>query len=116
MNLYTLFGSSKHKETESQFSQGAVVTLFGSTELDLSEAELAYDQVILNVINALGETSLIVPMDWAIESTLVTVFGESSGMGHKPQEPTRRLKIQGLCFFGEVRIMRYQPDPAEEDE
>ena len=31
MNLYTLFGSTKHKEADSQLRQGAIVTLFGST-------------------------------------------------------------------------------------
>ena len=106
MFLYTLFGSSKHKETESLLRQGAVVTAFGSAELDLTEAELAYDIVILNVINAMGKTSLKVPADWAIESTLLTVFGETHSLGHKPGEPTRRLRIQGLCLLGEVRIER----------
>ncbi len=111
MNLYTLFGATKHKETDSQLRQGAIVTLFGSTQLDLNDAELAYDQVILNVINALGETSLEVPADWAIDSTLVTLFGETRGLGHNPQAATRRLKLQGLCLFGEVRIKRGSPPP-----
>ncbi len=106
MYLYTLFGSNKHREAESQLRQGAVVTVFGSTDLDLTEAELAYDEVILNIINALGETSLKVPADWAIESTLVTVFGETHGIGHNHGETTRRLRIQGLCLLGEVRIER----------
>ena len=112
MNLYTLFGSTKHKEADSQLRQGAIVTLFGSTQLDLNDAELAYDEVILNVINALGETSLKVPADWAIDSTLVTLFGETRGLGHNPQETTRRLKLQGLCLFGEVRIERGSPPPT----
>jgi len=111
MNLYTLFGATKHKEADSQLRQGAIVTLFGSTQLDLNDAELAYDQVVLNVINALGETSLKVPADWAIDSTLVTLFGESRGLGHNPQHTTRRLKLQGLCLFGEVRIERGHPPP-----
>ena len=106
MYLYTLFGSNKYEEAESQLRQGAVVTVFGSTDLDLSDAELAYDVVILNIINALGETSLKVPADWAIESTLVTVFGETQGVGHSPSETARRLRIQGLCLLGEVRIER----------
>ena len=106
MYLYTLFGSNKHREAESQLRQGAVVTVFGSTDLDLTEAELAYDEVILNIINALGATSLKVPADWAIESTLVTVFGETHGIGPNPGETTWRLRIQGLCLLGEVRIER----------
>lgn len=116
MFLYTLFGSTKHFESDSQLRSGAVVTVFGSTELDLTEVELACDQVILNVINALGETALKVPSSWAIESALVTVFGESRGVGHVPKEATRRLRIQGLCFFGEVRIERCHPGASDKVE
>ncbi len=116
MYLYTLFGSNKHREAESQLRQGAVVTVFGSTDLDLTEAELAYDEVILNIINALGETSLKVPADWAIDSTLVTVFGETHGIGHNPGETTRRLRIQGLCLLGEVRIERREAPPKMDAE
>ncbi len=111
MNLYTVFGATKHKETNSQLRSGAIVTLFGETQLDLNDTELAYDLVVLNVINALGATSLQVPADWAIESTLVTLFGETRGLSHNPeQETTRRLRLQGLCLFGEVRIERVAPN------
>ncbi len=115
MNLYTLLGSTKHKEVDSQLRQGAIVTLFGSTELDLEDAKLAYDQVVLNVFNAFGETSLTVPADWAIDSSLVTLLGETSGLGHNSPEAARRLKLQGLCLFGSVRIERGNPLPAVAD-
>lgn len=106
MNLYTFFGSTKHKETDSLLRQGAAVTFCGESQLDLRESELAYDEVILNVVNALGATTVMVPGDWAIDSTLLTLFGETKGSGHNPQTPTRRLRLQGLCLFGEVRIER----------
>ncbi len=106
MDVYTVFGANSHQEIGTRLTRGSVVTLFGSTEIDLTRAQMASDEVILNVLILFGDTTVRVPAAWDISSSLVTIFGDATGRsvatGHAPQ----RLLIKGLCLFGSCDIQR----------
>ena len=106
MDVYTVFGSNSHQEIGTQLTRGSVVTLFGSTEIDLTQAQMASDEVILNLFTLFGETTLRIPATWNVSSALVTLFGDASGRSAAQGNSPQRLRIQGICLFGACDIHR----------
>ncbi len=106
MNVYTVFGSTVHRAIETQLTRGSAFTVFGSTDVDLAQAQLTQDKVILNVFTLFGETTIRIPMAWNVDSSLLTLLGEAQGISTTADTSSQALKIQGLCLLGSCKIIR----------
>lgn len=107
-----IFGGSKKHIISKNFKGGEVVTVFGGTELNLMQADLA-GPVVLELVQVFGGTRLLVPPHWKVQSKdMVAILG---GIDDKrPIQPGNTnastehiLILKGTCVLGGIDIRSY---------
>lgn len=106
-----IFGGVKKQVISKSFGGGKLTTIFGGTELDLTQADVN-GRILLDITQIFGGTKLIVPPHWRIQSDdLVSIFG---GMDDKrplqqgpPAETNKVLVLTGTCLFGGIDIKSF---------
>jgi len=105
----SIFGSTKKSIISKDFKGGDITTVFGGTDLNLTQADIN-GTVVIDVTQVFGGTKLIVPAHWSIQSDVVCIFG---GIEDKrPQskditDPPKVLKLDGTCIFGGIEIKSF---------
>ncbi len=101
---FSLLGGRERTITSQSFRGGKVTALFGGSQIDMRNAELAEGHNVLDVFIMFGGTSLIVPPDWNVR---VEVFSLLGGFGDKRYSvvkvvpnPEKTLLIKGFVMFG----------------
>jgi len=104
-----IFSGSKKVILSKDFKGGDVVSIFGGTEIDFTQADMTIPAE-LEVTAIFGGATLIIPSHWAIRSEAVTIFG---GIGDKRkfktlnEAPTKTLVLKGTMIFGGIEIKSY---------
>jgi predicted membrane protein len=107
-----IFGSIKKNVISKNFRGGDTTTIFGGTEINLTQADVT-GRIMIDMTQIFGGTKLIVPPHWKIQSEdLVSIFG---GMEDKrPQvadpsivDPNKVLVLHGTCIFGGIEIKSF---------
>lgn len=105
-----IFSGSKKVILSKDFKGGDIVTIFGGSEIDLMQADIN-GTAILEVTAIFGGATLVVPSNWAIQSSeAVTIFG---GISDKRKfaalsEPaSKTLVLKGTMIFGGMEIKSY---------
>lgn len=104
----SIFGGNKNIISK-DFKGGEMVTIFGGSELNMSQADIN-GVVTLEVVQIFGGTKLIVPANWKIQtSEVVSILG---GIDDKRPTPTnldetKVLNIKGTSVFGGIDIRSY---------
>jgi hypothetical protein len=104
----SIFGGNKNIISK-DFKGGEMVTIFGGSELNMSQADIN-GVVTLEVIQIFGGTKLIVPANWKVQtSELVSILG-----GIDDKRPTltsvddsKVLNLKGTSVFGGIDIRSY---------
>jgi len=105
----TIFGGTKRSIISKDFKGGEIVSIFGGTELNLTQADIQHP-VVLETTQIFGGTSLIVPAHWEVKSEVTAIMG---GVDDKRlvlphgYEPGKVLIIKGLTLFGGLNIKSY---------
>lgn len=105
----SIFSGTKKVILSKNFKGGDIVNIFGGSEIDLTQADMA-TPAVLEVTAIFGGATLIVPSNWAIKSEAVTIFG---GIGDKrkiaplTESPTKTLVLKGTMIFGGMEIKSY---------
>ncbi len=101
------FAGVKKNILSKNFKGGEVTNIFGGTQLNLLQADLAPDAK-LEITQALGGTQLLVPANWEIRSELVTVMGSVEdkriSVPGAPGESGKLLILTGTTFMGGIEI------------
>ncbi|HEU5291228.1 MAG TPA: LiaF domain-containing protein [Cyclobacteriaceae bacterium] len=107
IEINNTFGSTKKKIISKNFKGGKITNAFGSTELDLSQADI--DGVIRIDINQnFGGLELIVPSNWEVKSEVSIMFAgieENRKVG--VLTPGKTLLLTGSCMMGGIEIKSY---------
>ncbi len=107
-----MFGGVKKNIISKNFRGGDATTVFGGTDINLSQADIN-GRVVLDLTQVFGGTKLIVPAHWKIQSEdLVAIFG---GVEDKRPilsdtskvDPSKVLVLKGTCIFGGIDIKSY---------
>ncbi len=105
----SIFGSTKKNIISKDFKGGDITTVFGGTDLNLTQADIS-GTVVIDVTQVFGGTKLIVPAHWSIQSDVVCIFGgiEDKRPQSKdiPDSP-KILKLDGTCIFGGIEIKSF---------
>ena len=104
-----IFSGSKKIIISKNFKGGDVVTVFGGTELDFSQADMT-KPVTLEVTTIFGGTKLIIPSNWEIKSEAVMIFGgieDKRRMQTITSHPEKTLILRGTVLFGGIEIKSY---------
>jgi hypothetical protein len=107
-----VFGGIKKNVISKNFRGGETVTVFGGTEINLTQADIN-GPVVLDMTQIFGGTKLIVPSHWKIQSKdLVAIFGGvddkrplvSTSQG---EDSGKVLILKGTCLMGGIDIKSY---------
>ena len=102
-NLSILWGTQK-KITSNNFKGGKVTSIFGYSEIDLTECKLDNKSVIVDILGIFGGSTLIVPKEWNVVVDVFSLFGGFSNKIRITPETKvdmeKTLTIKGLVLFG----------------
>lgn len=106
----SVFGGIKKNVVSKQFKGADIVSFFGGTEINLSQADFN-DRVVFDVTNIFGGTTLTIPSNWRVISEVTTIFG---GFDDKRPEQSEIIEdnvkvmiIRGTCLFGGIEVNSY---------
>ena len=105
----SIFSGSKKIIISKNFKGGDVVTIFGGTELDFSQADML-KPVTMEITTIFGGTKLIIPSNWEIKSEAVMIFGgieDKRRMQTITGPPEKTLILKGTVLFGGIEIKSY---------
>ncbi|MEJ8801246.1 LiaF transmembrane domain-containing protein [Pontibacter sp. H249] len=104
-----VFGGVKKNIISKNFRGGEVVSIFGGTELNMSQADLQ-QPAVLEATQIFGGTTLVVPAHWEVKSEAVAILG---GIDDKRPimpggyDPNKVLIIKGTSLFGGLQIKSF---------
>jgi predicted membrane protein len=107
-----IFGGSKQRFMSQNFKGGRITSIFGGSELDLTQSKLAEGTNILELVCIFGGSSIIVPPDWHIRSEVVSILGGFADKRHintntASKEKDRELIIKGVAILGGGEVKSY---------
>jgi predicted membrane protein len=98
-----------NEETWSEEDFVDSTSIFGGTDLDLTQADFTGTAVI-ELTTIFGGTKLIVPSNWSIKSEAVIIFGgieDKRKMPAIPENANKLLVLKGTVIFGGIDIKSY---------
>ncbi len=102
-NLSILWGTQK-SITSNNFKGGKVTSIFGYSEIDLTECKLDSNSVVIDILGIFGGSTLIVPKEWNVVVDVFSLFGGFSNKIRITPETKvdmeKTLTIKGLILFG----------------
>ncbi len=112
------FGDLAIRVSSRAFRGGSVSTVFGDSEVDLSQCELADGDHWLKLSGVFGDATVVLPNNIPVSVAASTTFGDVDVVGqHKEgisasmnyespefQTATKRLHIQATQVFGDVVV------------
>jgi hypothetical protein len=81
--------------------------MFGGFELDLSQADIAGDQAVIDSTVLFGGGEIRVPRTWTVIVKGIGIFGgysDETTQETVPGVPSKTLIVKGLAVFGGVGI------------
>lgn len=106
----SIFGSIKKQVVTKNFKGADLFTLFGGTEINLTNADFQ-SRALIDLTTIFGGAEIIVPSDWHVKSEMVSIFGglDDSRFQKNPDEMSNKILIlKGTCVFGGVEIKSYK--------
>jgi predicted membrane protein len=107
----SIFSGSEKTITSKNFRGGKITSIFGGSEINLTQAQLSPATNNLEITAIFGGSTLIVPPDWQIKVNVTAIFGGISDKRYKrqdiPTDETKILYIDGLVLFGGGEIKSY---------
>jgi hypothetical protein len=118
LNEVNVFWGGKKKIIAKNFSGGEVVAIFGGFEIDLTEADMVGNQIVIDVVNIFGGGEIRVPGSWEVVMETVGIFGGCSDRTYHPEHPPpgamnpdgtpvaqpKRLIVKGVAIFGGLGV------------
>lgn len=104
INEVSIFGGGSKILAIDNFRGGSITSIFGGSEINLSQCKLADGVNYLEITAIFGGSTMIIPKDWKVEIDLIPIFG---GFGDKRikdlnmvYDDKKILVIKGTVIFG----------------
>jgi predicted membrane protein len=106
-----VFGGADKTINSQSFKGGKILAVFGGSSFNMTRAKLAPGKNYIEVLAIFGGMKLIVPEDWSVKISAVSIFGGFSDK-HRVQSftnsnPDNELIIKGIVIFGGGEIRSY---------
>jgi len=99
-----IFGGSEKKITTNNFCGGKITSIFGGSNYDMLDSDLADGKNVLDMVNIFGGSKLIVPGHWKIHVEVVSIFGgftdKRRSVNSSANNSNKELIITGVAIFG----------------
>lgn len=109
INTSTVFGAISRAILSKDFKGGKIRNLFGSTELDFTYADIN-GVAVLDISQAFGEVTLVVPADWRVEEDLshfCSVVDEDRCYDNRGYSSNKVLLLKGMSVFAVVDVVNF---------
>jgi predicted membrane protein len=107
-NESVVFGGAKLRSDTKDFRGGKLFAIFGGYEIDLTKADIAQDEVLLDVTAIFGGIDIRVPPHWRIVSKVTPILGGFEDKTDYPKADLpggqKTLILQGLAMFGGIEV------------
>ncbi len=108
INITSVFGGSKRRIFSKNFCGGQITSVFGGSEIDLTQADVN-GVVRIDIVSIFGGTKLLVPANWDVKSDITAIMG---GVDDKRKDPaaasdSKKLVLTGVCIFGGLEIKSF---------
>lgn len=101
---FAIFGGRERTINEQSFRGGKVTAMFGGSQIDFRNADLAPGENIIDVFIMFGGSHLVVPPDWNVRVEVFSLLGAFSDKRYSPvkviPDPDKTLIIKGFVMFG----------------
>lgn len=99
-----IFSGSEKKVTSKEFKGGKLTSIFGGTDLNLVNADLARGTNVLDVFVLFGGCDIRVPSDMNVKVKVTAIFGafsdERKVINENEDNDGKELIVKGLVLFG----------------
>lgn len=106
-----VFGGGQRIFTSQNFSGGRITAIFGGSQINLKQAQLAKGKVYIDYFALFGGTKLYVPEDWDVKTEVVAIFGGFSDKRTADprivHDPSKQLIIKGMAIFGGGELVTF---------
>jgi predicted membrane protein len=103
-----IFGGGQRVVYSDDFKGGNITAIFGGSEIDLTNCQLAEGNNIIDVVAIFGGSEIRVPRDWHVIVNATPVFGGFSNKVVRdpgtPVDLSRTLIIKGVAIFGGIEV------------
>lgn len=106
LKVDSIFGSAKKIVLSKNFLGGNMTNIFGSTEINLLQADLK-QTVVIDVFQLFGSTKIIVPPHWIVSTSISSILSENDDRRvviNHPFDDSKKLYITGTSILGNVTI------------
>jgi predicted membrane protein len=107
----SIFGGGTKLISSDNFQGGNVTAIFGGSELNFMNCQLAEGENVIDVLCLFGGTTIIVPKEWNVVVNVTSILGGFSNKSiRNPSvvvDQARTLYIKGLAMFGGGEIKTY---------
>lgn len=106
LKIDSIFGSAKKIVLSKNFLGGTMTNIFGSTEVNLLQADLT-QPIVIDIFQLFGSTKIILPPHWTVSISVSSILGESDDrrviINHAFDE-NKKLFITGTSIFGNLTV------------
>lgn len=107
----SIFGGGTKVVSSNNFQGGNVTAIFGGSEINLMNCQLAEGDSILDVLCVFGGTTIIIPKEWNVVVNVTSILGGFSDKSIRNPgivvDQSRTLHIKGLAMFGGGEIKTF---------
>lgn len=106
LKVDAVFGNTKKLVLSKNFLGGTITNVFGSTQVNLIQADLQ-QPVVIDVFSLFGSTKIIVPPHWTVNSSISSILSETDDRRviiNHAFDDTKKVYITGTSIFGNVTI------------
>ena len=107
----SIFGGGTKIISSSNFQGGNITAIFGGSEINLINCQLAEGNNVLDVLCIFGGTTIILPKEWDVVINVTSILGGFSNKAiRNPSvviDQSRTLHIKGLAMFGGGEVKTY---------
>jgi len=106
LDIFTLFSGSVQRSNSKAFLLARVTALFGGSQVDLRQVQVAEDGAVVDLFVAFGGVEIFVPKDAQVRIEATPLFGGIEDQTHvdssvkKPQI----IRVRGTVLFGGIEI------------
>jgi len=106
LKVDSIFGNAKKIVLSKNFLGGTITNVFGSTQINLLQADLQ-QPIVIDVFSLFGSTKIIVPPHWTVNHTISSILSETDDRRiiiNHAFDDTKKMYITGTSIFGNVTI------------
>jgi hypothetical protein len=104
LQVSTVFGGGDYKISSTKFKGGSASCVFGSIDLDLRDAEMEGDSIVLDFSVMFGAIEMRVPGHWQITMHGTPFLASMENKTVVPKEKVKKVVINGSALFGAIEV------------